>query len=224
VFRPSGHESIWLFVTEDKDPDRTQYHDELKGDTLYWDGQTSGRTDDWIISHAAEGLEILVFYRKSKRQFSNYGFVYEGPFNYVSHSGGNPAHFVLQRASLEADVPAWASADIEGYEDEETYWEGRSRARLTNYYERNPRLRATAVRIHGTACKACGFDFEATYGERGRHYIEVHHLRPVSDLGEATAVDPATDMTVVCANCHRMIHRRRGDVLSLAALRALLRD
>jgi len=34
IFRPKGHASIWLFVTRNKTSDRTQYHDELDGDTL----------------------------------------------------------------------------------------------------------------------------------------------------------------------------------------------
>jgi hypothetical protein len=35
VFRPKGHASIWLFVTEEKTADRTQYKDLLEGDVLY---------------------------------------------------------------------------------------------------------------------------------------------------------------------------------------------
>jgi hypothetical protein len=46
VFRPKGTASIWLFVTEEKTADRTQYRDRLEGDTIYWQGQTSGRTDE----------------------------------------------------------------------------------------------------------------------------------------------------------------------------------
>jgi hypothetical protein len=44
VFQPIGHDSIWLFVTQDKTTDRTQYVDQLDGDTLHWDGQVAGRT------------------------------------------------------------------------------------------------------------------------------------------------------------------------------------
>lgn len=44
IFRPRGHNSIWLFVTEKKSADRTQYMDKLEGDILYADGQTAGRT------------------------------------------------------------------------------------------------------------------------------------------------------------------------------------
>ncbi len=97
IFQPPEHDSIWLFVTEKKTPDRTQYEDRLDGDLLQWDGQTSGRKDDLIIRHQDRGLEILVFYRHEKYEFADAGFRYEGPFEYVSHQGSNPAHFILRR-------------------------------------------------------------------------------------------------------------------------------
>ncbi len=38
IFQPQGHDSVWLFVTEHKTPDRTQYVDHLEGDVLRWQG------------------------------------------------------------------------------------------------------------------------------------------------------------------------------------------
>ena len=74
--------------------------------------------------------------------------------------------------------------------------------------ERNRRLSEAAKDAHGLTCTACGFNFEEQYGPRGRGYIEAHHLTPVSELnGRPTMLDPETDFTVLCANCHRMIHR-----------------
>jgi 5-methylcytosine-specific restriction protein A len=59
--------------------------------------------------------------------------------------------------------------------------------------ERNPKLRAAAILIHGTECMVCGFDFEKVYGECGAGFIEVHHMLPVSSLKEEILVDPITD-------------------------------
>jgi hypothetical protein len=97
IFRPIGHESIWLFVTERKPLDRTQYKDRLLGDTLDWDGQTAGRKDNFIIRHEGYGLELLLFYRKHKEEHPGYAFKYEGKFKYKSHSGHHPSHFILVR-------------------------------------------------------------------------------------------------------------------------------
>jgi 5-methylcytosine-specific restriction protein A len=48
-------------------------------------------------------------------------------------------------------------------------------------------------------------------------------VRPVSMLKSPEAVDPRTDMVVLCSNCHRMVHRRRDHILDLEGLRKLLR-
>lgn len=97
IFRPAGHDSVWLFVSRDKDAGQTQYRDELVGDTLIWDGQTEGRKDHLIIEHAKRGLEVLLFYRASRREHPGAGFTYHGLFAYESHSGSRPASFILRR-------------------------------------------------------------------------------------------------------------------------------
>lgn len=74
--------------------------------------------------------------------------------------------------------------------------------------ERNRKLSQQAKHIHGYKCSACGFDFEATYGAIGKEFIEAHHLTPIAQLkGQVVELDPRVDFTVLCANCHRMIHR-----------------
>jgi putative restriction endonuclease len=98
IFQPKGYDSVWLFVTEDKPPDRTPYVDRLEGDTLYWQGQTAGRRDHLIIDHRQLGLELLVFHRRNRYEHDGAGFRYEGRFIYVEHSGTKPASFVLRRA------------------------------------------------------------------------------------------------------------------------------
>lgn len=99
VFRPKGHESIWLFVTEAKSSDPDRYHNELRGDVLEWDGQRSGRTDHWIAGHKDAGAELRLFYRRSSREFPRSGFKYLGPVEYQGHTGTKPAHFTLRLLS-----------------------------------------------------------------------------------------------------------------------------
>jgi len=101
--------------------------------------------------------------------------------------------------------------------------EGSKRRRYSTYYERNPIYREKAIEIHGLGCMACGFDFERIYGERGKGYIHVHHNKPVSESGP-TKINPMTDMSVLCANCHAMVHRRKKDTLSVDDLRQLISD
>lgn len=75
------------------------------------------------------------------------------------------------------------------------------------FVERNSKLAKRTKEIHGYTCVACGFNFRKKYGEIGMNYIEAHHLTPFADLNEKSKVSPKNDMTVLCANCHRMIHR-----------------
>lgn len=93
-------------------------------------------------------------------------------------------------------------------ETEEVWLEDLTKYTLHRRVERNQGLCKKAKEIHGYVCKACGFEFESRYGEVGRKYIEAHHLVPISSL-EKTKIklDPAKDFTVLCSNCHRMIHR-----------------
>jgi 5-methylcytosine-specific restriction enzyme A len=75
--------------------------------------------------------------------------------------------------------------------------------------ERNPSLAKKVKKIHGYICQACGFNCEEFYPSiTKRQYIEAHHLVPISTLrGQKVSRNPKTDFAVLCANCHRMIHR-----------------
>lgn len=105
-------------------------------------------------------------------------------------------------------------------EEESEFPEGRVLYRLHRQRERNSALvkkkKASAERL---ACEVCGFDFEATYGELGTGYIECHHTQPISEY-DSSQKTRLQDLALVCANCHRMLHRRRPwlRIQQLAAL------
>ena len=46
--------------------------------------------------------------------------------------------------------------------------------------------------------------------KKGQTYIEAHHLTPLSNLpeGKALKFNAKEDFRVLCANCHRMVHRK----------------
>ena len=79
-----------------------------------------------------------------------------------------------------------------------------------------------AKKVHGYICQACGFNFVKVYGELGEEFIEAHHLIPLASLpeGQPVAMDPKTDFAVLCANCHRMVHRKK-EPLSIDAVGSL---
>lgn len=80
--------------------------------------------------------------------------------------------------------------------------------------KREKRLRKAKIREALDRCGGrlrcevpdCGFDFFEVYGEIGREFAHVHHLRLLGERDEesGTSLD---ELAIVCANCHAMIHR-----------------
>jgi 5-methylcytosine-specific restriction protein A len=104
----------------------------------------------------------------------------------------------------------------------DSYEEGSVVRVEVNRYERDRATRAACITHYGTACTVCGFDFEVTYGELGRDFIHVHHLKEISTLGPRHGIDPIKDLRPLCPNCHAMAHRRTPAV-PLTELRKALR-
>lgn len=101
------------------------------------------------------------------------------------------------------------------FADEEiTAFEGEERIALIRHRKREQKLRDAKLKQAREKCRGrlicevprCGFDFEATYGELGRDYAQVHHLKPLGDRTTPSETK-LSDLAVVCANCHAMIHR-----------------
>jgi len=98
-------------------------------------------------------------------------------------------------------------------EDDEGFPEGSLMLKQHLVRERNTAVIKLAkerfMQRHGKLfCEVCGFDFKIHYGDIGEGYIEGHHTKPVSEMleNEQTKVE---DIALVCANCHRMLHRKR---------------
>ena len=106
----------------------------------------------------------------------------------------------------------------------EIYMEGAQKTILTNRYERNPKARARCIAVHGSACKVCGFDFGAVFGEAYAGKIEVHHIKPISEIGENYVVDPKRDLVPVCPNCHMMLHSSPDGVFGIKELKSMRRN
>ena len=111
-------------------------------------------------------------------------------------------------------------------DDEFISQEGKLLTRIHRYRERDKKIvkrkkDQTLKQTGSMKCEGCGFDFNETYGEHGRGFIECHHTKPISEMidGEKTTLK---DLSLVCSNCHRMIHRHRP-WLTIEELRALIK-
>jgi predicted HNH restriction endonuclease len=105
---------------------------------------------------------------------------------------------------------------------EGSYEEGGIAMRMHLARERDPRViheaKAKFKTIHGCLyCEACEFNYQDKYGALGEDFIEGHHTIPVSNMQPGYKTQ-AKDIVMVCANCHRMIHRKKP-WLTLAEIR-----
>lgn len=87
--------------------------------------------------------------------------------------------------------------------------------------ERNKQAREECIALKGCRCMVCGFDFETVYGPVGRNYIEVHHLKPISQTDDEHEVS-VDDLVPLCANCHAMAHRRSPEPFTPEELKAMI--
>lgn len=101
------------------------------------------------------------------------------------------------------------------------YVEGARKQVRVNAYERKEGARKDCLKAHGLNCAVCGLNFEARYGEIGKGFIHVHHLKPLALLDGEYELDPVADLRPVCPNCHAMLHRRE-QAMSIEELRAAL--
>ena len=106
--------------------------------------------------------------------------------------------------------------------DPEGYSEGGILLVAHRQHERNRRLveakkRVEIERMGKLICEGCAFSFVDKYGPRGDGVIECHHTLPLSAL-KAEVKTKISDLALVCANCHKILHR--GPILwTLADLR-----
>ena len=98
------------------------------------------------------------------------------------------------------------------------YFEGARRQVRVNAYERDPRARIACLNHYGYRCAVCDLLFEERYGELGRNFTHVHHLKPLSLFDKEYELDPIKDLRPVCPNCHAILHREEP-VLTIEALR-----
>ena len=114
------------------------------------------------------------------------------------------------------------------FPDEQEAEEGKVLTRLHAVRERDASIvrrkkQQTLRNQQRLACEGCSFDFEQFYGERGSGFIECHHTKPLSELSPQGGTTKLSDLSLLCSNCHRMVHKNRP-WLSIGELQSLVRQ
>lgn len=219
IVTPKDHNLIILFVTQEKQKSLTQYRDHFEGERLVMEGEAGHRTDRRLVDSINGPDHIHLFFReRHHRPFTYYGEVHLEDFKLRSDQPSifyfnTSKSLALATSAILTEETATGNADESFVPDVE----GRRRIQTHVRYERSRRNRARAIEIHGTVCNACGFDFNEFYGrDLARDFIEVHHLESVTS--STRTVDPEKDLIPLCANCHRMIHRSKGQIFHVDEL------
>jgi HNH endonuclease len=128
------------------------------------------------------------------------------------------------RKYAPCEIAPFSSSDdtlFESENDGAIFEEGLLEKVLKNDYERNLQARKKCIEHYGVKCQVCGLDFGERYGEIGKGFIHVHHLKPISEIGHRYQIDPIKDLRPVCPNCHFMLHRK-SPPMSIEELKKLL--
>ena len=161
VLRPSGYDSIWLFITNGSTSNRQFQNQILDENTVLWSGHLT-RYDQLIMTHGSRGLELLIFHRESPAEYPGAGFEYLGCFEYQSHLGNSPTLFTLIRSGTTTTIE-----EIQKQQDQRedfnpaTINEGREWV-LSNIVRRRGQgtFRRSLLDAYGSICPITGCRFE----------------------------------------------------------------
>lgn len=119
------------------------------------------------------------------------------PDGNVVPMGASPLHFTSNQEKAPDDIE---NETMLAYEYRVKKWHLR--------YERYVCNGRYIKRKLGLMCQGCGLDAETAFGrDLAMSCIEAHHLKPVAEMPPEGRSVNIKDFAVLCATCHRLIHR-----------------
>lgn len=134
-------------------------------------------------------------------------------------------YFCTRAVAFFMDIVACSLPRLAAEDDQrEEYPRYENRKHVRSHLQRErSRLLAAECKIRDNyKCQVCSLLFEQRYGKLGFEFAESHHRVPLSQLREnvKTRIE---DLTTVCANCHRMLHRMAGKRDDMKKLKVIVR-
>ncbi|MDR1390561.1 MAG: HNH endonuclease [Treponema sp.] len=129
--------------------------------------------------------------------------------------------------SLQTISNCKRTQEIQVFDENPIIQEGMKTITEREVYTRSNQLREYALSYYdehgGLNCFCCGFNFTNFYGKKiGDNFIEMHHIKPIfqyqGDNLVQTIKNAVVNITPLCSNCHRMIHRYRHEPLQIQLL------
>ncbi|WP_240339788.1 DUF3427 domain-containing protein [Halobacillus ihumii] len=180
------------------------YDNKFIGDDLNWFSKNNHSLNTPSIKSMLnpEG-NIYIFTREDSQ---NPYFIYQGNASVKDYRDTQPVYILWEFIDESENHPEKTTEEVT---DPKKYKEGTTKQISVNVYERNPTARSKCIDHYGCSCVICRFNFEEAYGEIGKGFIHVHHLKELHEIGEEYEVDPIEDLRPVCPNCHAILHRRK---------------
>jgi len=89
--------------------------------------------------------------------------------------------------------------------------------------KRDRRLRDQALESSQGVCEACGVDFSKKLDGKALRVLQIHHKKQLGWSDGKQKLTKATDLAVVCANCHLLIHIDPKKGMSIERLKGWLK-
>lgn len=129
-------------------------------------------------------------------------------------------HDIDLTAIKQPEVKTVDSTEAE--DEEQERYEGRLTEAKVLRRQRNRAARQQCLEASGYTCYVCGFNFEKTYGDIGKNFLEVHHTKPLATYDDEHPI-PQSELVALCSNCHSMVHSKR-EVLDVNELKEMLQE
>ena len=207
-----------------------------KTETLFWYGKKKTHSNQPLMRSIIDGFtRVHCFARwEEKAEFTYLGVGklvnFRDGYSEVFEADGTRTYCIEFELNCRDGIqdPAFIDNFDNAFEDEIPGTpEGKAKYVRHKTRERNPEIIRAKKREFEKQngklfCEVCEFDFEKAYGPRGRGFIECHHNLPLHEE-EAERITKLSDLSLLCSNCHRMIHRKKK-WLSVTELKKLLKS
>ena len=213
------HQSEFLIFANVGSAARTghDYNNRWEADAFRWYHRAGSRRSWPSVANILEdGRTVHLFWRSS----NSAPFEYAGLARAIEVFDTTPVEILWALRNDPNDGSIFHGPDDLGPHD---HHEGSRYQVFVNRYERDRAARQACIDHFGSACVVCNFSFGNLYGTVGKDYIHVHHLVPLSSIGESYQIDPIQDLRPFCPNCHAIAHRLRPPY-SVEEIRTMLTD
>lgn len=109
-------------------------------------------------------------------------------------------------ALTASELTAFVDALVETLRSDADVSDKEGQRELRSCRKRSSKNRARKLLEAEGICSGCETNLWEYFGTRGNRGLEVHHVTPLSEQNEGVVETRLSELIVLCATCHRLIH------------------